>query len=267
MKVVDGKLVAKGSLFYEEARRKRNGNKVQIARVCDLLESGVDAEWLADEYVRINHEVWGCLTESCYIWNREKALCHFRNCPGLIYCLFCNGRLVGTLTNIFMTEKDFCVRKTWLQKTDQGTLNCHCYDGPIAFGVDLSITREAERKGLGTRMVLAALLVSLLGEGKEAAFLGARIPGYHRQNGMPVDKYVYGVRKTGKALDPEIHFYQKAGFEIKEIIPDYMDDPESRNFGVLMRWENPLFRITRKFPFLKTLIRHVGTRLFLTSRI
>ena len=266
MKIVDGKIKTKGTLFYEEARRKRNGNHVAIARVSDLLKWGVDQEWLAREYVRINCEVWGCLTESVYIWTLEKARRHFETCPEILYCLFLNGKLVGTLTNMFTTEQDLCDKKTWLEKTANGTLECHRPNGKLAFGVDLSITKEAERKGLGTRMVLAALLVTLIGEGKKAAYLGARIPAYHRQNGMSVDDYVFGVRTNRKPLDPEVYFYMKSGFEIVEIIPGYMEDPQSRDFGVLMKWENPFYRITEKFPFLKSLVRQIGTRLFL-SRI
>ena len=43
------------------------------------------------------------------------------------------------------------------------------------------------------------------------------------------------------------------GFEIVEIIPEYMEDPESLNYGVLIKWSNPLYKVTMALPFLKKL--------------
>jgi hypothetical protein len=80
---------------------------------------------------------------------------------------------------------------------------------------------------------------------------------------MSVEDYVYGMRKSGKPLDPELYFYMKNGFEIVDIIPKYMEDPDSLDYGVLIRWENPLYWVTRALPFLKPVIRYAGKKLFL----
>ncbi|MDA8240869.1 MAG: hypothetical protein M0Z67_10950 [Nitrospiraceae bacterium] len=52
------------------------------------------------------------------------------------------------------------------------------------------------------------------------------------------------------------------GFEIVEIIPEYMEDPESLNYGVLIKWSNPLYKVTMALPFLKPFIISAGKVLF-----
>ena len=48
-----------------------------------------------------------------------------------------------------------------------------------------------------------------------------------------------------------------------EIIPEYMEDPESLNYGVIIKWDNPLYKVTKVFPFLKSLIKFLGEKIFL----
>ena len=55
---------------------------------------------------------------------------------------------------------------------------------------------------------------------------------------MPVGEYVR-MRENGELVDPELRFYQRSGLTIERIIPNSMDDDsESRNYGVLMVWNN-----------------------------
>lgn len=240
----------------------RNGHKVKITRVSDLIKKGVDTEWLAEEFVRLNREVWGDITDSRYLWTKKMVQSHFRICPDIIYCAFENGVLVATLTNMITTDDDIRKNKTWLEKTDNGFLTKHRPDGDIGFGVDLSVSKKASRK-VSDRIVLAALLIAVCGKGVKAVYLGARIPSYHNHHQMSAEEYVIGKRKSGKPFDPELYFYLKNGFEIVEIIPDYMVDPESLNYGVLIKWTNPLYKITKVMPFLKGIISFLGRMIVL----
>ncbi len=241
---------------------RKSDRTLIISRVSDLVQGGFDIEKLALDFVRLNQEVWGDITGARYLWTKEMVLSHFRTCPRHIYCAFEKGSMVGSLTNIATTKNDMKSNKTWLEKTGGGYLDTHRPDGNIGFGVDLSVSRRASGK-VSNRLILSALFVSVLGEGLKAVYLGARIPGYHKNQPLSVQEYVYGKRKTSKPLDPELYFYLKNGFEIVEIIPEYMDDPESLNYGVLIGWKNPLYDVTKVFPFLKTMIRKIGQLLFL----
>jgi hypothetical protein len=256
---VNSKVKAFVTLFKKRAEPK---NMLAIARVSDLIEKGLETDLLANEFTRINKEVWGNIIDSQYIWTKEMLMSQFQICPQLLYCAFENGKMVATASGIFTTEEDLKNHKSWLGKTGDGYYTTHKPDGNVGFGADLSVLREAVKK-TSDKIMLALLLVTILGEGLKSLFLGSRIPSYHKYKNMKVEDYVFGKRKSGKPLDPELYFYQKLGFEIVEIIPEYMEDPESLNYGVLIRWNNPLYRITKTFPFLKSVIKYVGKKLFI----
>lgn len=244
--------------------RLRKKDKVMICRVSDLIATGYDMEKLTAEFVRLNREVWGDITDSQYLWTSEIIQSHFQVCPQHIYCAFENGVLVASLTTMLTTAEDMREKKTWLETTGNGYLSTHRPTGDIGFGVDLSVSRKASR-GVSDRIVLVGLLVSLIGGGVQSVYLGARIPGYHKHSHIPVTDYVLGKSKIGKPIDPELYFYLKQGFEIVEIIPEYMEDPESLNYGVLIRWKNPLYRITKALPLLKSIIKSAGKAIFLRT--
>lgn len=256
---MNSKVKAFVTLFKKRAEPK---NMLAIARVSDLIEKGFEIDLLANEFIRINKEVWGNIIDSQYIWTKEMLMNEFQLCPQIQYVAFENGRIVATLSNLFTTETDLKKNKSWLEKTGNGFFTTHRPDGDIGFGVDLSVSQVASRK-VSDKIVLTAIFISVLGEGLKSVYLGARIPSYHKHKHMKVKDYVFGKRKSGKPLDPELYFYQKLGFEIVEIIPEYMEDPESLNYGVLIRWDNHLYEITKKFPFLKSAIKYVGKKIFI----
>ena len=249
---------------FKKIFKKETGprNTLEIARVSDLIEKGFDINLLANEFIRIDKEVWQDITNSQYFWTKEMLKSHFQICPQILYCAFENGKMVATLINLFTTEADLKENKSWLEKTGNGFLTTHRPDGDIGFGVDLSVLREASRK-VSDKIVLTAIFISVLGERLKSVYLGARIPSYHKHKHLKVEDYVFGKRKSGKPLDPELYFYQKLGFEIVEIIPEYMEDPESLNYGVLIRWNNPIYQTTKTFPFLKSIIKYIGKKIFI----
>lgn len=241
---------------------RRASNGFVVAKVSDLLKKGFSIEYLAEEFVRINKEVWGTITKEEYLWTKDQIKSHFEICPHIIYCVFVSRKMVATITNMFTNEEGLLKNKSWLEKTGDGYLTTHIPTGKVGFGVDLSVTKEAPKK-VSDKLVLAAIFNSVIGEGLQGVWLGARIPSYHKHKDMRVEDYVYGKRKNGKPLDPELYFYIKDGFEIVEIIPKYMDDPDSLNYGVLIKWSNPLYKVTKALPLLKPAIKWIGKKLFL----
>ncbi len=249
--------------FFEKLMSKP---KVPIYKASELLANGYNSEILAENIERVNREVWGNICSEEYIFTKEKILTQLKNCPEHIFCAFAGKKMVATLHLIYMRHEDFNSTKSWIEKTAHGTLSTHDPAGKIGFGVDLSVTKDAPR-GTAQRLLLGSILIDVIGIGMYEGFLGSRIPSFHKYSDkMSVEEYVFGKRKTGRAWDPELEFYRKSGFEIAEIIPDYMDDPESLNYGVLIRWKNPFYWLTRTLPFLKPLIRQIGYKYILKSR-
>jgi radical SAM enzyme (TIGR01210 family) len=131
---------------------------------------------------------------------------------------------------------------SWYKATDNGFIkNTHTAKGNLLYGVNLS-ARPVKEVNVADELVLAAgkLIVSFNLQG---AILGARIPSYHKYaSKMSIKGYVGTTTKTGRLLDPELNLYRKFGMNIVKIIPEYIEDIQSSNYGVLMYWKNPLHR-------------------------
>ena len=186
----------------------------------------------------------------------------FSTCPEHLYCAFEGGKMVGTASGFICDEEDLEKYKTWQEKTSNGHFTHHKPRGKAGFGADLSIMRQASPR-ISSRLMLSLLICGVLGNGIKSLYLGSRIPSYHKHKDMKVEDYAFGKRQSGKSLDPELYFYLKNGFKIVEVIPEYMHDPESLNYGVLIRWDNPGYSIAQMFPFLKWLIRLISASVLL----
>ena len=84
------------------------------------------------------------------------------------------------------------------------------------------------------------------------------MPGYHRHKAtMTADEYLWKKNKHGKFLDRQVRFYASVpGLKVVRVIPNYFDDPDSDDNGVLLRWRNPFYNwpfhsiLARVFPHL-----------------
>lgn len=242
-------------------RIKRSG--VIISRVKDLLDSGYDSDFLVNEFLRIDQAVWGHITEDArFLRTKEIIRKNFQYCPETICCVFEKNTVVATITWIRLNEASVICDSSWFEKTGGGTLETHNPLGNVVLGVDLSVLRTVSRS-LADQLLLTAIAIGPVSHGSKSVYLGSRIPSFHKYPDLSVGNYVYGKRKSGKPLDPELYFYLKNGFKIAGIIPNYMDDPKSLNYGVMVRWDNPLYKLTKIFPPLKYLIRKIGEKFLL----
>ena len=68
---------------------------------------------------------------------------------------------------------------------------------------------------------------------------GSIIMDYHQvADTVTPDQYVREV-VDGARFDNNLTKQLKKGFKVHNLIPDYCDDPRSRNWGVAIVWENP----------------------------
>jgi len=133
---------------------------------------------------------------------------------------------------------------TWCEVTDNGYLErTHNPNGNILYGVSLSVDPKYSTMRIGRIIIEAAEEVTIK-YSLEGFILGSRVPRFYRYSTqMKIDDYIL-AKKRSRFLDPEIEFYSKCGLKIISTLPNYFDDPQSLNFGILMGWANP-FRMMR----------------------
>ena len=154
------------------------------------------------------------------------------------------GNIVGVVVTEILNYDIKNPIPTWKEATDNGLIKkTHNPNGDTLYGVDLSVSRFANN---ASKVLILEIGKIIIRKNLKQAVLGARIPRYYKYNKrMDVKSYVYGKRGK-RPYDPELGFYGKSGLQIFGILPDYIDDPESCNYGVLLCWKNPFYG--RPFP-------------------
>ena len=169
-----------------------------------------------------------------------------------------NGGVVGFAnTQRINYDHEAAELKTWSEMCNEGFISkTHIPDGDTVFGINLSFSKDAPFMASGK--MLAHIVSYTIKNSIKAAILGGRLPLYHKYaDQMTAEEYINAKRKSGKPIDPELHIYKKAGARPIKVIPNYFPDSESLNYGVLLVWNNPLYRITTKSKQVKSLLtRH-----------
>jgi hypothetical protein len=167
------------------------------------------------------------------------------------------GNIEGVVVVQLMNFSSTPDISSWNEATDYGYIkNSHNPEGNSLYGVNLSVCHGSQNRVAMT--LLEAMGKLAIRHNFKQIVLGGRIPGfarylkhYRQKNGIPVisdekrdkiaEDYMRATNKRGSPLDPEINFYQKAGMKIIKLLPNYFEDPESLNYGVLVLWPNPFY--------------------------
>ena len=198
--------------------------KIRQARIEDI-----------DEILAVEEEAWPEGLRA----TREQFFSRIEVFPEGTLVAEIDGAIVGVVaTEILKYDLKHPI-PTWEEATDSGFIKkSHNPNGDTLYGVDLSVSRFANNASKALMIAVGKLIIRL---NLKQGILGARIPRYHKfAHQVKVEEYVYG-RRNNRPFDPELFFYTKLGLEIVSILPNYIKDPESCDYGVLLRWRNPFY--------------------------
>jgi len=153
------------------------------------------------------------------------------------------SKVVGSVFTQLINYEDWKGKTfTWDEVTDSGTiLRSHNPNGDSIYGVGLAVAKKFQGTS-ASRLLIMNSVCWTVQKNKLQILFGARIPGYHKHSDIPVEVYIKTTRKgSNRLLDPELALYQRYEGEPVKPLPDYIEDRESLNFGVLVRWRNPFY--------------------------
>ncbi|MFA6525760.1 MAG: hypothetical protein WCT33_05925 [Patescibacteria group bacterium] len=161
--------------------------------------------------------------------------------PDGIFVAVLENKIIGVVVFQKVNYEEFLSIHNWYEATDNGYIKkSHRKDGDSIFGVDLSVVPDAPY-GVGAKLLRQVGAVAIKNNLKYG-ILGGRIPYYHKySNKYSAEEYLNAKDERGDLLDPEVRFYKKNRLRIVLLLPDYFKDPESMNYGVLLRWKNPFY--------------------------
>lgn len=185
--------------------------------------------------------------------------------PMGVYAAEFEGVVVGMVSTIRLSKYEIGRGLSWAETTADGWCTTHDPDGDLVFGVGLTTAAEKPDGVVGA--LLVAVARDMIRGDMRFAILGGRLPGYRAYaHVMTAEEYVVARTAGGQYLDAQVSMYHEDGLEVLDVVPSYFPDPESCDYGVLLRWRNPFHGWSMPwlwncaFPSLYRLERAVSTR-------
>ena len=149
------------------------------------------------------------------------------------------GHVVAASTD-FRTTVDFShYQHRYLDAVGNNWLTTHQPTGDWLYGADVGVHPDFRRRGLATLLYgeRQALCRRLRLRGHVE---GAMPKGYHFfRETMPIEAYVARVVR-GEIDDPTLTVQLRRGYHVYGMIPDYLEDPSSANYGVFVVWRTDI---------------------------
>lgn len=195
----------------------------------------------------------------CKVWpeemraTREMLLSRIRTFPEGFLCVIKNGKILGFVCSEIIHYKDTKKKDfNWYNLTDNGFIaGSHNSKGDSLYGISLSALSQNKNGKTVTTALFDALGKLIIKNRLKRGIFGARIPKYFKYaENLPVEQYVFTRTKDGFFLDPELALYQALGIYPVRVIKDYFKDEKSLNYGVLVTWKNPYYKLIQSFHFL-----------------
>lgn len=129
----------------------------------------------------------------------------------------------------------------WMDAIGSMGIVNHVPDGEWLYGVEMAVRPKYHRQGIGTQLYDARfeLVQNLNLKGWYACGM---LMGYHRYaDQMSVREY--GEKVMGRELyDPTVTMQMNRGFKPRQVVEDYLDEPDAGGGAILIVWENPEYK-------------------------
>lgn len=171
-------------------------------------------------------------------WNEGQLSNHVVLFPEGALCVEVDGRLVGSMTGMLIDFDPAHPGHTWEEITDGGYIRNHQPYGDTLYIVDICVRPAYRAYGFG-KSLMQSMYDVVVHLGLKRLLGAGRMPGYGQvADQLTPEQYVQEVLQ-GLRRDPVISFLLRCGRTPVQIVANYLEDEESRNYALLMEWKNP----------------------------
>jgi predicted amidohydrolase/GNAT superfamily N-acetyltransferase len=196
--------------------------------------------------MKLNIAAYPVLADENVVWGASHLASHMRVFPQGQFVAEVDGKIVGAASTLVVNLGSNPLRHhTWSGITDSGYFTSHDLQGDTLYGADIYVHPDARGLGVGaalyeTRRQLCRKL------NKRRILAGGRLWNYSEQaDTMSAHEYAQRV-VAGELKDLVLSFQLREGFHLRDVMPNYLRDPQSRNYASLIEWLNPDYRAPRK---------------------
>ncbi|QLH02668.1 histone acetyltransferase [Nitrosopumilus cobalaminigenes] len=194
----------------------------------------------ASSIVKLQNETFFDLPEHAR-WKKEHIFAHVDKFPQGQFCAISNNEIVGSCSS-FLTLRSIILKPhTWIEACGDFYFKNHIVSGDILYDADISVHPDFQRMGIANSMNDARkMLVSKLSI--RSFFSGSRLSNYGKYSDQfTPDEYAQKVIDNSIS-DRVLSFHLSCDFKFVKLLPNYLDDLNSKNNGVLVEWINPNYK-------------------------
>lgn len=167
-----------------------------------------------------------------------------------------DGLIAGCALSIIIDHEQFEEQHTYKKITGNYTFDTHTHSGDTLYGIDVFIKPEFRGLRLGRRLYdyRKELCEKLNLKG---IVFGGRIPNYHKYEAELSPKEYIEKVKSREIHDPVLNFQLSNDFYPVRVLKGYLeDDKVSKEYAVLLRWENIYYeKPSKKAKQIKKIVR------------
>lgn len=151
-----------------------------------------------------------------------------------------DGRIVGYATSLIV-QLDDSHWYTYPEITGAGTFNTHTPSGDTLYGADIAIHPDYRGRGIARRLYKQRKnLLKRYNLRRMIAY--GRIPGYNEYAGRITAKEYVELVMLGRLQDPALNAHLMAGYQVKNVLLDFVWDDASLNYCTFLEMPNPNYK-------------------------
>ena len=151
-----------------------------------------------------------------------------------------DGRIVGYSTSLIV-QLDEAHWHSYTEVTGSGTFSTHTPSGDTLYGADIAVDPEYRGRGIAGKLYEGRKRI-LKRFNLRRMVAGGRIPGYRDHAGkLTAEEYVEKV-VAGELRDSALNAHLKAGYQVRAVHLDYLQDAASLDYATFIEMPNPTYR-------------------------
>jgi len=191
------------------------------------------------DLVELNRMAYPDLATEGVIWDEEHLASHIRVFPQGQMVALVEGKVVGAVSSLIVDLGPDPLRlHTFEGITDGGYFTNHDPNADTLYGADIYVHPEMRGRGVGAALYQARRkLCQRLNLRRVVA--GGRLYNFRQYSDLYSPEEFAERVVAGEIRDQVLSFQLREGFELRGILPNYLEDEASKGYAAFLEWLNP----------------------------